>query len=84
MAILRAVRRAKDLTQGRLAQDSGVNQKVISAIETGVNKNPSWGNVARLSRTLEMDPFVLFPVEGLSDRRAADRRTGDDRREVQP
>jgi transcriptional regulator with XRE-family HTH domain len=59
---MRTARRAKDITQAQLAEKSGVDQRTISDIERGANKNPSWETVARIARILEVDPREIFPI----------------------
>jgi len=59
---LRTARRLKDITQAQLAEQSGVDQRTISDIERGANKNPSWETVARIAKALGVAPEELFPV----------------------
>jgi transcriptional regulator with XRE-family HTH domain len=58
---LHEVRRERGLTQLQLAQSSGIAQDVISSIETGRVKNPTWRTVRRLSLALNLPPEVVFP-----------------------
>jgi len=59
---LRTARRLKDITQAQLAELSGVDQRTISDIERGANRNPSWETVARIAKALGVSPEELFPV----------------------
>jgi len=52
------LRRARDLTQGRLAELSGVGQSEISRIESG-RANPTLGTLAALSVPLEADLHLV-------------------------
>ena len=59
---LKTARLARGLTQDQLSELSGVHQTTISDIEIGRNLNPSWTNVVRLARALDVDPIDIFPV----------------------
>ncbi len=60
MALL-DIRKERELTQRQLAQSSGIQQDVISSIETGRVKNPTWRTVRRISAALDLPPEVVFP-----------------------
>lgn len=53
-----ALRRARDLTQDRLAELSGVGQSEISRIESG-RANPTLGTLAALAGPLEADLHLV-------------------------
>jgi len=63
MSNLKDVRTARGLTQEQLADLSGIEQAVISALETGRNRSPGWRIVGRLARALDVRPEEIFPVE---------------------
>jgi transcriptional regulator with XRE-family HTH domain len=60
---LRIARRTARLTQVQLAERSGVDQRVISKIETGIVRKPEYETVVRLSRALNVEPEKLFPLK---------------------
>jgi DNA-binding XRE family transcriptional regulator len=64
---LRARRKELRLTQVELAARAGVTQAVITDLETGRNRNPSWQIVGKLARALKIDPSELFPVAPRSE-----------------
>ena len=47
-------------TQTELAELSGVNQRTISAIETGKIKQPTYTTAVKLAEVLEIDPLLLL------------------------
>lgn len=47
------------LSQGRLAELSGVDQPTISRIESGEVANPAWDTVKKLADALDIDPRML-------------------------
>lgn len=57
---LRTFREAAGLNQTELAKASGVSQRAISAIETGVNKYPSYPSAVKLSEVLGCKPERLM------------------------
>ena len=59
---LRDIRRAKELTQERLAEMSGVDQSTISNLENGNIENPTWETVGRLATALDVEPAEVFPL----------------------
>lgn len=67
---LRQARLAKDLTQERLEDLSGVTLSQINRIELG-KVNPTINTIFRLARTLEIEPRELFDFNLLptSDRK---------------
>jgi transcriptional regulator with XRE-family HTH domain len=60
---LRTARKIARLTQVELAARSGVDQRLISKIETGQVRQPGYETVVRLSRALNVEPGELFPLE---------------------
>lgn len=60
---LRTYREAAGLNQTELAKASGVSQRTISAIETGVNKYPSYKTAWKLSEPLGCRPEQLMGFE---------------------
>jgi transcriptional regulator with XRE-family HTH domain len=54
------VRQERGISQEKLAKLSGVPQCRISRVESGLSM-PKWDFVAKVSRALEVDPFILFP-----------------------
>ncbi len=63
--LLLAQRRAQQLTQGQLAQRSGVAQTEISRIERG-RKTPTLDTYTRLAAALGLDVGRRLAVEGSS------------------
>lgn len=59
---LRAVRRAKGLTQLELGQMAGLSQAAVCHLETDPRANPSWETVVKLAYALGTRPEVLFRV----------------------
>jgi transcriptional regulator with XRE-family HTH domain len=58
---LHDLRTARGLTQRQLSLSSGIPQDVISSIETGRVRNPTWRTVRRLSLALGVRPETAFP-----------------------
>jgi transcriptional regulator with XRE-family HTH domain len=58
-ANLRRIRRAKDITQERLAEESGVSLNSINIIEKG-SLNTSVATLMALADALEISPKDLF------------------------
>lgn len=56
---LRTARIRKHLSQADLAEASGVQQPIISRLETGKTEKPEWETVRRLAEALDVDPRVL-------------------------
>ena len=56
---LRAARHRAKLTQEQLGAKSGVAQEVISKLENGVIRRPSFDTVDNLARALDVDPRSL-------------------------
>lgn len=59
---LRTARRLKDITQTQLAEQSGVDQRTISDLERGANRNPSWETVSKIAKALGVEPHEIFPL----------------------
>jgi transcriptional regulator with XRE-family HTH domain len=49
---IKELRTKKGLTQVQLSEQSGVSQQLISAIESGKVKNPTWQTVEQLKSVL--------------------------------
>lgn len=60
--MIKQLREKREMTQADLAIKSGVDRTVISRIERGEIKRPSWEIVARLASALNVRPEKLFPV----------------------
>jgi len=60
---LRALREAHGLTQRQLSVSSGIPQDVISSLETGRVRNPTWNTVRGLSRALGVEPDAIVGGE---------------------
>lgn len=62
-ALLRLARQKAELTQGELAEQSGVSQQAISAYETG-RKDPSLSTLERLLRGAGLEMRIhLEPID---------------------
>jgi len=61
LALLRATR--GKLTQRDVAQATGLSQKTLSALETGVSKGVEFGTIARLCDFLKCTPNDLLVLE---------------------
>lgn len=59
---LKVARKIARLTQAELAAQSGVDQTLISKMELGKIRHPSYETVVRLARALNVEPHELFPV----------------------
>jgi transcriptional regulator with XRE-family HTH domain len=59
--VLLDIRKSRQMTQRELSLASGIPQDVISSIETGKVKNPTWRTVRGLSKALNVAPEQLFP-----------------------
>lgn len=64
MIRLQEVRESKKLTQKRLSEISGVPQQTISAIESGVRKNPGILTMRCLADAMECSIEELCPING--------------------
>ena len=58
-ARIKAVRKARRLTQERLAEQAEISPRYLSRLEVG-DQNPSIDTLARLARALEIDLWELF------------------------
>jgi len=56
---LRVLRASRRLSQGVLAQDAGVTQALVSAIELG-KANPTLASLERIAQVLKVDLSELF------------------------
>ena len=56
---VRALRKAKGLSQERLAYVSGLDRSYMGGVERG-QRNVSIDNIAALARALEVEIYVLF------------------------
>lgn len=56
---LRTARLRASLSQGQLAEKSGVDQPIISRIENGHVTNPAFDTVYKLAAALDIDPRSL-------------------------
>jgi transcriptional regulator with XRE-family HTH domain len=65
---LRTARLLAGLTQAQLAAKAGINQTVISTIESGRTKNPSHRSVIRICRALRVTPSEIAEFRVESDR----------------
>jgi transcriptional regulator with XRE-family HTH domain len=59
---LKKFRRIAGLSQEGLAAKSGVDIAVISRLERGLRRQPSYETVVRLARALNLEPEELIPV----------------------
>jgi len=55
-------RRIAGYSQQKLADKSGVDIAVISRLERGLKREPSYQTVIRLARALNLEPEELIPV----------------------
>jgi len=55
-------RRIAGFSQQKLADKSGVDIAVISRLERGLKREPSYQTVIRLARALHLEPEELIPV----------------------
>ncbi len=53
-------RKRKGWSQARLARESGVNQSVISRLESGEQESTSLPNLAKLAKALEVPAAALI------------------------
>lgn len=63
MIRLQSIREGKGLSQKRLSEISGVPQQTISAIESGVRKNPGIYTLRQLANALECSIDEMCPVD---------------------
>jgi transcriptional regulator with XRE-family HTH domain len=59
---LKKFRKIAGLSQEALAAKSGVDIAVISRLERGLRRQPSYETVVRLARALNLEPEELIPV----------------------
>lgn len=79
---LREIRAARNLTQAELAQRAGFQASAIAHFEADRRK-PSFENVRRLARALEVSTNYLLGVEEVTAFRHEDKLTPDDRAYIQ-
>jgi transcriptional regulator with XRE-family HTH domain len=60
---LKTARQIARLTQQQLAERARVDPALISRLETGARRRPSYEVIIRISRVLNLDPEQLFPVD---------------------
>lgn len=60
---LKTARRIARLTQLQLAKKAGVDNSMISRLEDGSRKRPSYVAMVRIARALNVAPDELFPVD---------------------
>jgi len=74
---LQKFRRIAGISQEELARRSGVDLAVISRLERGLKREPSYQTVVRLARALNLEPEELLPVDlttHMNPRRLGKRR----------
>ena len=70
MENLRALRKAKSLSQAQLADMVGLNQGYISKLEKG-DSNVTLDVIRSIARSLHVEPWQLFGTTSLQDRALA-------------
>jgi transcriptional regulator with XRE-family HTH domain len=60
---LRTARQIARLTQQQLAARARVDPALISRLETGARRRPSYEVIVRIARALNLAPDQLFPVD---------------------
>jgi transcriptional regulator with XRE-family HTH domain len=60
---LKTARRIARLTQQELAERAGVDPALISRLENGSRRRPSYEAVVKIARALNLAPDELFPVK---------------------
>ena len=72
---LKELREVNGWSQAELARRSGVNQSVISRLESGDTRSVSFENLERLARSVGCDPgYLIVRTEPASLHRKATRR----------
>lgn len=59
---LKVARQIAGLTQVELADRAGVDAALISRLEKGGRRRPSYEAIVRIARALNLNPDQLFPV----------------------
>jgi len=59
--ILQEERKAKNISQEKLAKLTGLDRTAISLIETG-KRSPTFSTILKMCSALEVDPSALFSV----------------------
>lgn len=73
---LKVARQIAGLTQAQLADRAGVDAALISRLEKGGRRRPSYEAIVRIARALNLAPDQLFPVAAREPREAKrSRRT---------
>ena len=65
----RELRERAELSQVRLAKDSGVEQTTISQLELGKVRDPRWSTISALAEALGTTPGVVARAIGLTAKR---------------
>src|SRR4051794_34130681 len=63
--VLRRAREERGLSIRQLAEASGVDEGVISRMESGETKSPQRDSLTRLSKALRVEPTELYQASGL-------------------
>ena len=59
---IRSYRKAKGLTQEKLAELADINEKYLSSIENGNEANLSIGYLVAVATAMELSPFALMSI----------------------
>ena len=65
----RELRERAEISQVRLAKDSGVEQTTISQLELGKVRDPRWSTISALAEALGTTPGVVARAIGLTAKR---------------
>ena len=60
---IRSLRKARGLSQEKLAELAEISPKYLSRIETGREENPTLNFFLRLAKGLKVDPYEIFRFE---------------------
>jgi len=63
---LKKFRKIAGFSQQQLAAKAGVDLAVISRLERGLKRAPSYETVVRLARALNLEPEELLPIDLVS------------------
>lgn len=61
---IRELREVKDWSQAELARRSGVDQAIISRLESGETQSINFPNLEKLAKALRCDPGYLIVKKG--------------------